>query len=214
MRIRYLKNTESILGESELIIRDPAAQKGMWRALGPGAYPGRLCLEIGCGKGRFIRDMSRKYPQDLWIGAEKISTILARAVKQLDPGIDHNVFLIRQEAEKLGDCFEEGEIDRIYLNFSDPWPKEKHAKRRLTSERFLPLYRRLLSAKGEIRLKTDNDALFAYSLLSLAQGGFRVEEQTDDLHHSPWAKENVMTEYEENFTRMGKAIHYLRAVPI
>lgn len=209
MRIRYLKNTEEILKKSPFVIEDPEKQKGLWRQ----NKEQPLCLEIGCGKGQFIREMARSHPESLWIGDEKMSTILARAAGHLDPERDHNVYLIRWDAEKLDTVFETGELDCIYLNFSDPWPKDKHAKRRLTSERFLPLYARLLNTNGWLKFKTDNDALFAFSVESFKAHGWRIIEITDDLHHSVYIEGNVMTEYEENFVAAGKNIHYLKVAP-
>ena len=149
MRIRYLKNTDEILHNSSFVIDDPIPLKGLWMKEVPGAESKKgLCLEIGCGKGQFIRGMARKHPEMLWIGDEKIGTILARASGKLDEEVDQNVRLICWDAEKLDDIFEPGEIDQLYLNFSDPWPKDRHAKRRLTSERFLPIYARLLAEQG------------------------------------------------------------------
>lgn len=209
MRIRYLKNTEEILKKSPFVIEDPEKQKGLWRQ----NKEQPLCLEIGCGKGQFIREMARRHTESLWIGDEKMSTILARAAGHLDPEMDHNVYLIRWDAEKLDTVFETGELDCIYLNFSDPWPKDRHAKRRLTSERFLPLYARLLNANGWLKFKTDNDALFAFSVESFKAHGWRIIEITDDLHHSVYIEGNVMTEYEENFVAADKNIHYLKVAP-
>ena len=250
MRIRYLKKTENILDDSSFVVRDAGAFKGQWRekmlpAAGKDPSSPRLSLEIGCGKGKFITEMALAHPDDLFIGDERISTILARTVLTLEDASQNtrkygiympplnNVRLIRVSAENLADVFEEGEIDRIYLTFSDPWPKEKHAKRRLTSDRFLPIYRHLLGPDGDLCFKTDNDALFSYSVHSLLEGGWKILEMTDDLHgvlsqdeaardSAARIKERlsaidpgvlVTTEYEENFIRLRKNIHYLRAVP-
>lgn len=214
MRIRYLKNTDEILQSSSFVIDAPTPLKGRWISAIPGAaFKEGLCLEIGCGKGQFIRDMARRHPDMLWIGDEKIATILARASGNLDEEIDHNVRLIWWDAEKLDEIFEPGEIDRLYLNFSDPWPKDRHAKRRLTSERFLPIYARLLAQDGWLQFKTDNDDLFDFSVASFQNHGWQILEISDDLHQSPYASGNVMTEYEQNFASMGKNIHYLKAIP-
>lgn len=214
MRIRYLKNTEEILHNSSFVIDDPAQLKGKWMSELPGAKEKEgLCLEIGCGKGQFIRDMARQNPKMFWVGDEKISTILARASGNLDENMDANVRLICWDAEKLDDIFEPGEISRLYLNFSDPWPKERHAKRRLTSERFLPIYARLLAEDGWLQFKTDNDNLFAFSVESFQNHGWQILEISDDLHKSLYVEGNVMTEYEQNFVNLGKNIHYLKAIP-
>ena len=214
MRIRYLKNTEEILHNSSFVIDDPVPLKGQWMKAIPGVEnKAGLCLEIGCGKGQFIRDMARKHGEMLWIGDEKIGTILARASGNLDEEIDQNVRLICWDAEKLDEIFEPGEIDRLYLNFSDPWPKDRPAKRRLTSDRFLPIYARLLSENGWLQFKTDNDDLFAFSVESFRNHGWQILEISDDLHQSPYVEGNVMTEYEQNFVNLGKNIHYLKAIP-
>ena len=201
---------------------DPTALKGHWREnYGEEAdiYPKRrLELEIGCGRGRFLCDMAQLHPNTYFIGDERVRTILARASECIRLSLEgsealENVRLIDTDALELGEVFEDGEIDRIHLNFSDPWPKKKHAKRRLTSERFLPVYARLLKNGGDLVMKTDNDDLFAFTLETMAAQGWRIVETTDDLHHSPLKGANVMTEYEKNFSSRGKNIHYLKALP-
>lgn len=251
MRIRYLKRTEDILDDSPFVVRAAADWKGKWREnmlLAAGEDTSshrRLSIEIGCGKGKFITEMALSHPDELFIGDERVSTILARTALTLEEASRdtrkygvyipplNNVRLIRVSAEELRDVFTEGEIDRIYLTFSDPWPKEKHAKRRLTSDRFLPVYRYLLGPDGDLCFKTDNDALFAYSVQSLQACGWSILELTNDLHgvqaqddatraaadetKARLAKIDpgvlVTTEYEENFMRLRKNINYLRAVP-
>ena len=258
MRIRYLKKTENILDTSPYVVRETDGWKGEWRKrmllaaendriATPDELPyKRLSIEIGCGKGKYITRMALDHPNELFIGDERVSTILARTALTLEEesrrtrkyGIYiaplSNVRLIRVSAEDLMDVFAEGELDRIFLTFSDPWPKEKHAKRRLTSDRFLPIYRYLLGPEGDLCFKTDNDDLFAYSVGSLQENGWKILELTDDLHgvlaQDETAREAaeknkarlalinpgvlVTTEYEENFMRIKKNIHYLRAVPI
>ena len=222
MRIRYKKNPPVILEASDYTVADPTALKGHWREnYGEEAdiYPKRrLELEIGCGRGRFLCDMAQLHPNTYFIGDERVRTILARASECIRLSLEgsealENVRLIDTDALELGEVFEDGEIDRIHLNFSDPWPKKKHAKRRLTSERFLPVYARLLKNGGDLVMKTDNDDLFAFTLETMAAQGWRIVETTDDLHHSPLKGANVMTEYEKNFSSRGKNIHYLKALP-
>ena len=251
MRIRYLKKTEDILDDSPYVVRNAAEWKGNWRAnmlqaAGEDVTSHRrLSIEIGCGKGKYITEMALTHPDELFIGDERVSTILARTALTLEEASQNtrkygiyipplnNVRLIRVSAEELADVFAEGEIDRIYLTFSDPWPKEKHAKRRLTSDRFLPVYRQLLAPGGDLCFKTDNDDLFAYSVKSLQDNGWKILEITEDLHgvraqneaeresademKARLAKINagvlVSTEYEENFMKLKKNINYLRAVP-
>ena len=170
-------------------------------------------MEIGCGKGRFVREMARRYPDVLFLGVEKFSTILARTIlnNESDETLPSNLRLIRSDALDLDAAFADGELDRIYLNFSDPWPKDRHAKRRLTSDRFLPLYARWLKPDGELHFKTDNDALFAWSVESLKNHGWQIQLITDDWHSHPEQAEDVMTEYEIQFSEQGKKIHKLIA---
>lgn len=217
MRIRYLKNTPEILSASGMVADDPCAYKGKWLdyfAQRSGRDVETLCLEIGCGMGGFIKKAAQREPDAGWIGAERLSTILARAVRRLeaDQGELANLALIRWEALELGEVFEAGELDRIYLNFSDPWPKERHAKRRLTSERFLPLYASLLKTGGILQMKTDNNSLFEYSLEQLQSAGWTITGETRDLYQSAFAKTNIPTEYEEHFVSLGKKICCLQAV--
>lgn len=217
MRIRYLKNTPEILSASGLVAEDPCEYKGKWLeyfAQRTGRNVETLCLEIGCGMGGFIRKAAYREPAAGWAGVERLSTILARAVRRLEENQPEpaNLTLIRWDALELGEIFENGELDRIYLNFSDPWPKERHAKRRLTSERFLPLYASLLKPGGVLQMKTDNDSLFEYSLERLQTDGWTVIEQTRDLYKSALAETNIPTEYEEHFVSLGKKICCLQAV--
>ena len=212
MRIRYLSNTEEILKESRLLVREPEAMRGQWLSLCPEAR--QLALEIGCGKGRFIGEMARQHPGTLFLGVEKFSTILARSIMnhEAEEPLLPNLRLIRSDALDLDGAFADGELDRIYLNFSDPWPKDRHAKRRLTSDRFLPLYARWLKKGGELHFKTDNDALFPWSVESLERNGWKILFQTDDWHACPEQAGDVMTEYEIQFSEAGKKIHKLTAV--
>jgi tRNA (guanine-N7-)-methyltransferase len=217
MRIRYLKNTPAILEASPLMEAEPERYRGEWRSYmenRAGRAPEHLYLEIGCGRGGFLRDMARLHPADAFLGLEKFSTILARTVQNMDPERDTNLVLLRAEADTLREIVAPGEVDGIYLNFSDPWPKERHAKRRLTSDRFLPIYAELLKPGGILRFKTDNDALFAYSVESMTAGGWTILARTDDLHAEgePLGEGNVRTEYEANFMALGKKIHCLEAV--
>lgn len=231
MRIRYLANTEEILAASTLVIAEPRALRGQWRtemARRMGKEPAHLYVEIGCGMGGFLRKMAQAHPDDAFIGVERISTILARAAGS--PDVDNvrtanvaysadnreaadypNMVFVREEAEYLPESFAEGEVDGIYLNFSDPWPKDRHAKRRLTSDRHLAVYEKILAPGGILRFKTDNDGLFAFSLETLPACGWEILAQTDDLHAEgePLAIGNIMTEYETNFVRHGKKIHAL-----
>lgn len=165
------------------------------------------------GKGRFLMDMAVLHPEINYIGIEMYDSVLLRAVQKrekLETELK-NLFFIRMDARQLPEVFAEGEVDRIYLNFSDPWPKDRHAKRRLTSDRFLAVYDKILQPDGIIEFKTDNQDLFRYSLESIPEAGWQVTSHTFDLHHSDMAEGNVMTEYETKFSAEGKPICKLTA---
>ncbi|MCF0135654.1 MAG: tRNA (guanosine(46)-N7)-methyltransferase TrmB [Lachnospiraceae bacterium] len=222
MRIRYKKNTPDILSDSDYVIEHPEEAQGNWRSVFGEEEElfskRRLELEIGCGRGRFLCDMAQLHPNTYFVGDERVRTILARASECIRLSLGEyeplgNVRLIDTDAMKLQEVFAPGEVDRIYLNFSDPWPKKRHIKRRLTSEKFLEVYAGILREGGDLCIKTDNDGLYAYSVETLAARGWQIPEQTDDLHHSAFKGANVMTEYEKNFSSRGKNIHYLRALP-
>ncbi len=213
MRVRYMKESPEILSASRLVEEAPQNLRGAWRE---NIGTETLCLEIGCGLGSFIGEMARLAPQEGWIGLERIGTVLAKASQRLEKGEEtsqwQNLRLIHGEAQGLAEIFAPGELDRIYLNFSDPWPKARHAKRRLTSEGFLKIYAEILREGGILQMKTDNDGLYAYSLEQIQAGGWKILCQSEDLHHSVYAEGNVMTEYEAKFTQQGKDIHFFRAV--
>lgn len=213
MRVRYMKESPEILSASRLVEEAPQNLRGAWRE---NIGTETLCLEIGCGLGSFIGEMARLAPQEGWIGLERIGTVLAKASQRLEKGEEtsqlQNLCLIHGEAQGLAEIFAPGELDRIYLNFSDPWPKARHAKRRLTSEGFLKIYAEILREGGILQMKTDNDGLYAYSLEQIQAGGWKILCQSEDLHHSVYAEGNVMTEYEAKFTQQGKDIHFFRAV--
>lgn len=212
MRVRYMKESPEILSASRLVEEAPQKLRGAWRA---NIGTETLCLEIGCGLGSFIGEMARLAPQEGWIGLERIGTVLAKASQRLEKGEEtsqlQNLRLIHGEAQGLAEIFAPGELDRIYLNFSDPWPKARHAKRRLTSEGFLRIYAEILREGGILQMKTDNDDLYAYSLEQIQADGWEILCQSEDLHHSVYAEGNVMTEYEAKFTEQGKTIHFFRA---
>lgn len=215
MRIRYLPGTDDILDNSKLLVKEPEGYKGHWLEQYPGCSG--MAIEIGSGRGRFIRDIAARDPEILYIGIEKFSTVLARAILNNEPEdgtLAPNLALVRRDALELDESFTEGELDRVYLNFSDPWPKDRHAKRRLTSERFLALYRKWLKPEGELHFKTDNDGLFAYSVETLKAEGWEILFQTDRWHQCPEFEGDIQTEYEMQFTAQGKHIHKLTARPI
>lgn len=168
-------------------------------------------LEIGCGKGDFICGTAEKYPDINFIAIERISDVLMLAAEKAKEKDLKNVRLAVMNAAVLAEKFKPGSISRIYLNFSDPWPKKGYAKRRLTYRAFLDIYKTVLTKHGEIFLKTDDENLFDFSIEELNASGFEITDLSRDLHASEYAKDNVMTEYERNFSQLGKKINMLRA---
>ena len=206
MRIRNLKNTDELISKSIYLIKNPVDYKGRWNMLFNNTNP--IHLEIGMGKGNFIINMALKYPDINFIGVELHTNVIARACKKLEELEIHNLKLINVNADSLGDIFD-NEIDLIYLNFSDPWPKKRNAKRRLTSESFLKVYDKLFKDKKIIRLKTDNQGLFESSIISLTNYGYVIDDISLDLHSTDI--DNVETEYETKFKNMGINILFLKA---
>ena len=184
-------------------IQDPEAHRGYWRALMPEAE--EVHLEIGCGKGKFTVEMAELYPRILFLAVERVREALVLAMeKAIAMGLK-NVYFLSVDAANLEQYFAPGEADRIYLNFCDPWPRGKNAKRRLTYHTFLEKYRAVLKPEGEIHFKTDNEKLFAWSLEEFERYGYPVRNVTDDLHRDGVV--GVMTGYEEKFHALGTPIH-------
>lgn len=209
MRLRNIRGSREIVAANDYVIQEPEKQKGGWKSLFGNDHP--LHIEIGMGKGRFIMELAANNPQINYIGIEKYSSVLLRALEKSKEIELSNLFFIRFDAEYLTDIFDKEEVDRIYLNFSDPWPKDRHAKRRLTSKEFLAKYNQCLNKAGEVIFKTDNRPLFDFSVEEAAIAGWELREVTYDLHHSEYVVGNVMTEYEERFSAMGNPIHRLVA---
>lgn len=207
MRLRNVRGSREAIADSEFTINDFKEYKGKWREIFGNDNPIRI--EIGMGKGKFITEMAMNNPDINYIGIEKYSSVLIRAVeKRRELEID-NLFFIRMDAVEIEDAFEKGEIDRIYLNFSDPWPKERHAKRRLTSRQFFERYDKILKDDGIIEFKTDNKDLFDFSLEEVKETKFKVINYTYDLHGDTDAeiyRGNVTTEYEDKFVEKGNKI--------
>ena len=204
MRMRKKKNLLPRMERCEaLLVRDPYARRGRWRDLLPGAREVRL--ELGCGKGRFTKETAQGEPDVLFIAVEMIPEAIVVAMERC-LGLS-NVYFVSANADQLPSFFAPGEADRIYLNFSDPWPGNRHAKRRLTHGNFLRLYRQVLKPGGEIHFKTDNEPLFDFSLKELPRYGFTLSEVTRDLHRNGPA--GVMTDYEAKFYAQGKPIYRL-----
>lgn len=210
MRARKRKNTpERIQACSNYFIEEPSLYKDNWSAVFGNSNPIRL--EIGCGKGDFVKGMAEKYPDVNFIAVEKATDIVVLALEKVKEAELTNVRFINCDAELLSDIFPDGSFDTIYINFCDPWPKKRHAKRRLTSPLFLELFKKLLSEKGSIHFKTDNRPLFDYSLETFVECNYRLENVTFDLHTEELEDDNVKTEYERNFIAKGFKINRLEA---
>lgn len=206
MRLRNVKNAEEILNSSFYFIKNPATLRGNWSEVFGNDFP--IMLEIGMGKGDFLVGMATLHPEWNFIGIEKYESVLVRGVQKLDELELKNVRVINVDAIKIADYFSK-EIDTIYLNFSDPWPKKRHYKRRLTYKDFLVEYDKAFKENSKIEMKTDNDSLFESSLISLNDYGYLFDEVILDL----WSTEkpNIKTEYEIKFSNKGFKIKYLRA---
>ncbi len=216
MRMRKKKHTDERLAACErYLITEPVAHRGRFRELfakaGEERKARRLELEIGCGKGAFILELAKRNPETLFVAVEFCREAMLLAVEKVAAAGLENVLFLGADAKNLAEYFAEGEVDCIYLNFSDPWPKARHAKRRLTAPSFLAVYRSILADGGAIRQKTDNVLLFESSLESYPACGWRVENVTRDLHHSEWAADNILTEYEITFSGKGLSINAVTA---
>ena len=209
MRTRNIKDKNIILSNSDYIIANPDNYKGKWHSLFGNSNP--ICLEIGTGKCSFIYEIAIQNPNINYIGIERIDTVLALGVKNIEKKDKiNNLYLINYDALKIDSIFDK-EIDTLYLNFSDPWPKKRHEKRRLTSFRFLEKYDIMFKSDNKIVMKTDNKELFEYSVVSLSNYGYKIIDLSLDLH-SKEDYNNIMTEYEIKFTRKGCKIYMLSAV--
>lgn len=206
MRLRNIPGADEAIASSAFCIQDATENKGKWSSFLENDNP--LYLEIGMGKGQFLMALAKAHPDINYIGIERYTSVLLRAVQKMDINPLPNVHFLRADAEILPNLFGKGEVDRIYLNFSDPWPKDRHAKRRLTSSAFLDRYAQILACGGRIEFKTDNQDLFTFSLEEVGNApAWKLDASTRDLHHDPvLSKGNIMTEYEEKFSSMGNPI--------
>ena len=209
MRLRNVKNKKEIMDSSTTLIRNYKELKGSWKDTFGNNNP--IYIEIGMGKGDFILGNALKYPNINFIGIEKYDSVIARAIEKIESVevIPSNLRIIRMDAKEIEEVFNK-EVDRIYLNFSDPWPKKRHAERRLTSNTFLKRYESIFKKDCEIVMKTDNVNLFEFSLESLSSNKYFFERVSLDLHNSD-VVDNIMTEYEKKFTEKGIKINYLVA---
>lgn len=189
-------------------IADPASRRGHWRTLMPSATA--LHVELGCGKGRFTCETAKAHPDVLFVAVERVPDAMVMAMERAKELDLRNVFFLDADAAILPDLFAPGEVDRIYINFCDPWPTKRHAKRRLTHRGFLLRYREVLCERGEIHFKTDNAPLFAFSLEEFPAAGYELHDVTDDLHAD--GPRGIMTDYEEKFHAQGVPIHRCVAV--
>lgn len=204
MRLRNVKGARESIENNIYVIKNETEQKGKWKELFDNSNP--IHLEIGMGKGKFLLQLAAKHPEINYIGIEKYSSVLIRALQKREEYEGENIYFLRMDAEHIPDVFEQGEIDQIYLNFSDPWPKDRHAKRRLTSKEFFARYDQILKREGEVIFKTDNKDLFDFSLEQVPLAGWKLKNYTYDLHHSEYIEGNIMTEYETKFVEEGKPI--------
>lgn len=209
MRLRNVRGSQERIEQNPYTIQADGANgsdyKGLWKKnIFKNNNP--VHIEIGMGKGQFITTLASMNPDINYIGIEKYSSVLIRALDKRETLETDNLMFLRMDAEDINDFFAPDEIDRIYLNFSDPWPKDRHAKRRLTSRQFLERYDKILINDGYVQFKTDNRPLFDFSLEEVKEAGWILDEYTFDLHKNGPAPNNVMTEYEEKFYNLGNPI--------
>lgn len=213
MRLRNIPGADDVIKNHPVAIKNVKEYKGKWNEIFQDDYP--IHIEIGMGKGQFILNLAKQNPQINYVGIERYSSVLLRALEKFDTEEFcelKNVRFICMDAMELPEVFELSEVAKIYLNFSDPWPKKRHARRRLTSTQFFAQYDKVLIRDGVVEFKTDNRPLFEFSLEQVEEAGWKLLGKTFDLHHDAQMNEgNVMTEYEEKFSSMGNPIHKLIA---
>ncbi|EGD39543.1 tRNA (guanosine(46)-N7)-methyltransferase TrmB [Streptococcus sanguinis] len=209
MRVRNRKGaTELLEAHPQYVILNPADAKGRWQEIFGNDHP--IHVEVGSGKGAFVSGMAKANPDINYIGIDIQKSVLSYALDKVLATDVPNIKLLWVDGSDLTDYFEDGEIDRLYLNFSDPWPKKRHEKRRLTYQSFLATYQQILPENGEIHFKTDNRGLFEYSLVSFSQYGMKLKGVWLDLHASDF-EDNVLTEYEQKFANKGQVIYRVEA---
>lgn len=211
MRLRNVKGSREIIQNDNFVIHNPTEYKGRFNSLFGNNNP--IFIEIGMGKGQFITSLAENNKNINYIGIEKYSSVLVRAIEKQRELQLPNLKFIRLDATDISDVFDIAEISRIYLNFSDPWPKDRHSKRRLTSRQFFSLYEKILSNDGQIEFKTDNVALFDFSLSEIAYTNFETISVSHDLHNDGSFPDNIMTEYEERFSKQGNPIKRAVFIP-
>ena len=212
MRLRHIRGAEETIATSPYVIQEPELHKGSWNQVFGNDNP--IQIEVGMGKGRFIMELAQQNPDINYIGIERYSSVLLRAVEKYQSletdgtTPPANIRFICMDANDICEVFAPKEVSRIYLNFSDPWPKARHARRRLTSREFFALYDKILTTDGSVEFKTDNHDLFDFSVEELADSKiFTMTDCTYDLHHDEVLNQgNIMTEYEEKFSSQGNPI--------
>lgn len=206
MRLRNVKNKEEILSSSKFLVKSPKDYCGRWKEYFGNNNP--IYIEIGMGKGKFIRENALKYPNINFIGIEKYDSVVAKCLPKIDDSLS-NLAIVRMDALEIDKVFSH-EISRIYLNFSDPWPKKRHHLRRLSSKVFLEKYSSIFLGDYEILMRTDNEDLFCYSLMSFSEAGYVLKDLTFNLHNN--TDDIITTEYEDRFSSRGMPIYAVRAI--
>lgn len=211
MRLRRDPRATDYLAQDERVVQEPTEYRGKWHTVFGNDNP--IHVEFGCGKGGFITELARRNPDINYVAAERAETVVYKACKKANrEDTPENLVFVFEDMAKCLEIFEAGEVARLYLNFSDPWPKKRHAKKRLTYRDFLKKYATILGENGEIHFKTDNKGLFASSIEEFSHEGWLMKNVTLDLHNSDM-EDNIMTEYEKKFSEMGFTINRLEAVP-
>lgn len=209
MRLRNVKNKEEILSSSSFLVKDPKNYCGNWSNYFNNSNP--IYIEIGMGKGQFIRENARRYPDINFIGIEKYDSVVAKCLPKIDDNLK-NLAIVRMDALEIDQVFSH-EVDRIYLNFSDPWPKKRHHLRRLSSRIFLEKYENIFRKDSDICMRTDNSDLFCYSLMSFSEARYVLKNLTLDLHQQ-MPDNLITTEYEDRFSSKGMPIYSVEAVKV
>lgn len=205
MRLRNISGSRDVIAVSPYVVKEAQQYRGKWAELFGNTNP--VYVEVGMGKGQFLHTLASLHPENNYVGIEKYSSVLLRAIQKMEADELPNLKLLRMEAEEIASVFGKGEAAGIYLNFSDPWPKDRHAKRRLPSAEFLARYDEIVAAGGKIEFKTDNRALFDFALEELERSVWKAELVTYNLHADEALMQgNVMTEYEEKFSAEGNPI--------
>ena len=205
MRLRNIRGAGEKIESSEFVVQNPKEMPNKWKECFGNEHP--IHIEIGMGKGQFLHTMAKLNPEINYVGIEMYSSVLLRAIQKMEQDVVPNLKFICIDAKEVAEVFGKGEVDQIYLNFSEPWPKDRHAKRRLPSRQFLQKYDVILKKDGVLEFKTDNKDLFDFAVEELPEAGWKAKVVTYDLHNDEeLVKGNVMTEYEEKFSSMGNPI--------